>query len=260
MAMPGEIGPSPSPSLPDDASQPNEDSEPREVEKSPEIIRLERVGDIFTNILRDPKVASRYMDWFRKQCRSYKLPSEVPPGVLQCQAACLQLGLPGIYIEVPSDYYSYDVAYRRFILRSPSDDHLCKSVVFINKNWRPEPGQDELDPKNSKYYLVIVQYTGACNTGKLIDFVRALDGNVRSKKAYNFRLAPSEEALELTGFAHNEVAPVGTNKKVPVIMASAITKLVPPMFYVGAGHRDWKLAFAVDEFLDETGCMVADLS
>lgn len=140
-----------------------------------------------------------------------------------------------------------------------SDDHLCKTVVFENRAWRRIPGQeDELDPRNSRFYLVIVQYTAAANTGKLLDFVRSLTENSLPKKSYNFRLAG--DAVELTGYGHNEVAPVGTTKKIPIIISAAITKLVPPMFYAGAGHRDWKLALPVDEFLDRTGCMVADLS
>ncbi|KAI9031267.1 hypothetical protein DFJ74DRAFT_655159 [Hyaloraphidium curvatum] len=258
-----DVAPSPSPPIVDDANEPDDDAPtPAEEDKSPEILRLEAVGDAFAEVLRDPRVAAGYMRWFRGQCRDHVLANDAPPGVVQCERACEALGLgqSRTYIRVPEDYYSFDVTYRRFILRSPSDDHLCKTVVFHNKAYRPASDLDELDPRYPKYIAVIVQYTGAVATGKLIDFVRVLGGDSRPKKAYNFRLAPAGEALRLTGFAHNEVAPVGMRSPVPLIMSKAITELVPPMFYVGAGHKDWKLAFPCQEFIERTGCHVADLS
>ncbi|KAG0181193.1 hypothetical protein DFQ29_009064 [Apophysomyces sp. BC1021] len=46
---------------------------------------------------------------------------------------------------------------------------------------------------------------------------------------------------------------------VPVILAESITKLEPPVIYLGAGHIDWKLGVPVQAFIDATKCMVADL-
>jgi hypothetical protein len=277
-----DIVPSPSPALTDDgaASEPSEDQQT--TEKSPELIRLEAVASVFSNLLRDPKIVEAYMKDYRSRCQSQvvvrrdtpregqqsdstgqnNLSDDTPRGVVQCETEIQSLNiLHRQYIVVDPNYYSFDIGYRQHILGAPAPEHLCKSVVFVNKNYKPIAGiEGDLNPLNPKYYLVIVQFLYACNNVKLIDFVRKLGGDALPRSRYNFRLAPSEVALELTGFSHNEVAPVGTTAKIPVIISKAITELVPKVFYAGAGHRDWKLVFDTDEFLEKTGCMIADLS
>lgn len=34
----------------------------------------------------------------------------------------------------------------------------------------------------------------------------------------------------------------------------------PPVFYMGAGHVDWKVGCDVGKFVEESGCQVVDLA
>ncbi|KAG0191650.1 hypothetical protein DFQ28_011332 [Apophysomyces sp. BC1034] len=116
-----------------------------------------------------------------------------------------------------------------------------------------------VDPLYSRYYCVITQYVKPVNITKLINFARELKNKEISKKYYNFRLADPEVSLSLTGYKKGGVCPVGMIQPVPVILAESITKLEPPVIYLGAGHIDWKLGVPVQAFIDATKCMVADL-
>lgn len=49
------------------------------------------------------------------------------------------------------------------------------------------------------------------------------------------------------------------DQPVPVILAESITKLNPPVLFIGAGHIDWKLALPVQDFIKATNCMITDL-
>ncbi|KAJ1671179.1 hypothetical protein GGF38_001001, partial [Coemansia sp. RSA 25] len=104
-------------------------------------------------------------------------------------------------------------------------------------------------------------YTQSIDTGALADFVRTNNSGgllVLARKHFNFRL--SEKSLELTGFTNNAVCPLGMTQKLPIILCEAITRLRPPVFWLGAGHVDYKLAMPVDRFIQATECMVADIS
>lgn len=50
------------------------------------------------------------------------------------------------------------------------------------------------------------------------------------------------------------------NQNIPIIMSKSITDLHPPVFYLGAGHKDWKLGMPILDFINATKCLVADLS
>ncbi|RUP46082.1 YbaK/aminoacyl-tRNA synthetase-associated domain-containing protein [Jimgerdemannia flammicorona] len=144
-----------------------------------------------------------------------------------------------------------------FRLLAPSQAHLCKSVVFENTRCT----HNEIsNPLNSKYYCVIVQYVASINTQKLMNYVRALNNNLISRKNYNMRLTSPENSLALTGFDYGGVSPIGMKQPVPVILSEAIVELQPPVFFLGAGHVDWKIAMPIDDFLKATKCFMADLS
>jgi prolyl-tRNA editing enzyme YbaK/EbsC (Cys-tRNA(Pro) deacylase) len=139
---------------------------------------------------------------------------------------------------------------------------------------------DPLDPANSRYYLVVVQYTDKINSQKLNNYVQnELGGGKLGRKKYNFRLAPEDSAADLTGFIRNGVSPFGAlielmrcsrcsypldktglKSKVPVIVTENITNLQPPIVYFGAGHPDHKIMCPTAEFISVTKAMVTDLA
>jgi prolyl-tRNA editing enzyme YbaK/EbsC (Cys-tRNA(Pro) deacylase) len=93
-----------------------------------------------------------------------------------------------------------------------------------------------------------------------MNYVRDLNQKSLSKKNYNMRIAPEEDSLRLTGYEKGGVTPLGMKtENIPVILHESVTKLEPPLLFLGAGHVDWKVAFPVKEFVKATGCFVADL-
>ena len=62
------------------------------------------------------------------------------------------------------------------------------------------------------------------------------------------RLVPEEINDELTGFAHNAVAPVGCATKMPMIVSHKIAQLNPEIFWLGGGEVDLKLGLSWAEF------------
>jgi prolyl-tRNA editing enzyme YbaK/EbsC (Cys-tRNA(Pro) deacylase) len=74
------------------------------------------------------------------------------------------------------------------------------------------------------------------------------------------RLAPEEKSFELTGYKSGGVTPIGlSNPKLPIILSKSITQLNPPLLYLGSGHRDWKVAFPINEFLQATKIFICDI-
>ncbi|KAI8852866.1 YbaK/aminoacyl-tRNA synthetase-associated domain-containing protein [Chytridium lagenaria] len=143
-------------------------------------------------------------------------------------------------------------------LGAPSIDHLCKTIIFENTRFAGDP--NAFDPRYSKYYAVVVQYTGKLNTQKLMNYIRDLKDKSISKKNYNMRVAPEEASLNLTGYDTGGVSPIGMKEtRIPIILCQAILKLQPAFIWLGCGHIDWKIAFPVSTFIKATGCFVADL-
>ncbi|CAG8545754.1 6726_t:CDS:2 [Scutellospora calospora] len=206
-----------------------------------------------------PKLEPYYLEYFTHKAKNTKLDENTPEVVKTVEKACNELGIRTIsrFYKVESDYYEWELQRRAFRLVAPSIDHLCKSVIFENTRCI----HDNIDdPLNSKYYCVIVQYIGSINTQKLMNFVRGLKNKSISKKNYNFRVADAEKSIELTGFENNGVSPIGMNKKIPIIISKSITELKPPIFYIGGGHIDWKLALPIKNFINATKCLIADLT
>ncbi|CAG8477542.1 1027_t:CDS:2 [Ambispora gerdemannii] len=220
---------------------------------------IEELIDTISNLYASPKLALYYLDYFKQKAKNNVLVQEAPEPVKHVEQACKELEIRSVtrFYQVESDYYEWELQRRAFRLLAPSRKHLCKSVIFENTH----STHDSIDdPNNSKYYCVIVQYIASINTQKLMNFVRALSDKKISKKHYNFRLASPEKSLELTGFGNGGVSPIGMRNQIPIILSKNILSLQPPIFYLGAGHIDWKLALPADNFVEKTHCYIADLS
>ncbi|KAJ2503108.1 hypothetical protein GGH96_000551 [Coemansia sp. RSA 1972] len=159
--------------------------------------------------------------------------------------------------HVDSTYYSWPLYERALCMKAPSPAHLCKLVVLENKHWRTPT---ETHQTNSQFYAVLVQYTQTIDTRALAVYVRALGGNKVASRHFKFRLADPQVSKQLTGYDKNGVSPIAMTHDVPIIMSSSITQLQPPVFWLGAGHVDYKLALPVQTFIDATQCMVAPVS
>ncbi|CAI7834701.1 unnamed protein product [Closterium sp. NIES-53] len=159
--------------------------------------------------------------------------------------------------RVPSDYYDWTLEARRDVLGAPSVDHLCKSIVMTNTQ-APADVVDCSNPRYSKYYVIVIQYSARLNAEKVRNFVYALNDGTVPKKRINMRLAPEEDSMALTGFEHNAVAPIGTRTPIPVIISDRILALRPRYFWMGGGEVDLKLAMAADDFLSLLNPYVVD--
>ncbi|XP_078440572.1 ybaK/aminoacyl-tRNA synthetase-associated domain-containing protein [Wolffia australiana] len=151
--------------------------------------------------------------------------------------------------RVPEDYYRRTLEYRMECLNAHSIDHLCKSIVMINTQ-APAHITDCSDRLNSKYYVVVIQYTAKLNAENIKNYLSNLNGGKIPKKKFNMRLAPEEESKKLTGFVHNAVTCIGMATDIPVILDEAITKLHPDFFWLGGGEVDLKLGIRTPQFIN----------
>ncbi|KAK9203510.1 hypothetical protein WN943_013765 [Citrus x changshan-huyou] len=165
--------------------------------------------------------------------------------------------------KVPSDYYDWPLESRRDVLAAASIHHLCKSIVlgFISGrlivfllsaqvNTQAQSNVvDCSDRNNSKYYVVVVQYTARFNAEAVKNFLYTLNNGKIPKKKFNLRLAPEETSMNLTGYEHNAVTCIGMKTDIPVILDEAITKLSPDFFWLGGGETDLKWGIKTSEFI-----------
>ncbi|KAJ8625872.1 hypothetical protein MRB53_019179 [Persea americana] len=151
--------------------------------------------------------------------------------------------------RVPFDYYDRSIDARREILGAPTIHHLCKSIVMVNTQ-APASVNDCSDRNNSKYYVVVIQYTARLNAENVKSFLYSLNNGKIPKKKFNMRLAPEEESLKLTGYEHNGVTCVGMKTDIPVILDEAIAKLEPDFFWLGGGEVDLKLGIRTSQFIN----------
>ncbi len=164
----------------------------------------------------------------------------------------------------PSGYYSRSLDERVKDLGANNIAQLCKACLFENKNYvAPDCKMD--DPTNSRYYLIVVQYIESINAKKLASELRGLrpPGSTRFSPAYfsDLRLAPSDEAMALTGYGHNGVSPFGMlDPTIPIVVCASITKIRPQFIWMGGGHPDWKLGVSVSEFVKGLNAIVLDVS
>ncbi|CAL1375807.1 unnamed protein product [Linum trigynum] len=151
--------------------------------------------------------------------------------------------------RVPSDYYDWPFESRRDVLGAASIHHLCKSIVLVNTQAASNV-IDCSDRNNSKYYVVVVQYTAKFNAESVKNYLYALNEGKVAKKKFNMRLAPEETSFQLTGFEHNAVTCVGMKTDIPVILDEAIVKLHPDYFWLGGGEVDLKLGIRTPQFIN----------
>ena len=64
------------------------------------------------------------------------------------------------FIKVPDDYYNRTLAERAKILMC-NTLQLCKSIIFENTAWVQESDDQIGDVTNSRFYLILVQYSGS---------------------------------------------------------------------------------------------------
>jgi len=129
---------------------------------------------------------------------------------------------------VPTDFYRRDLEYRaKHILSASSPNLLCKSLLMRNTKCIRD---DCNDPRNSKFYVVVLQYTEKMLQRKLKKFVKSLANE--SNKYYNFSLASLEETYAMTRFEHNTVSPIGAGG-IPVILSHRIPNL--KHIWIGSG-------------------------
>ncbi|RYH05807.1 YbaK/EbsC family protein, partial [archaeon] len=158
------------------------------------------------------------------------------------------------FLYVPTNYYDYTLEERAKLLGGHVPQ-LCKSILFENTAWE---GENEFDPTNARYYLVITQYVAKINTTTLRNFIQSLRGTNRlSKSSFNFQLAPDSVSFQLTGFAHNAISPFGlVEKRIPIVICTRCTQVSPSMLYLGGGRVDVKLCLSVGELVEKTGAVV----
>ncbi|CAG8510105.1 308_t:CDS:2 [Diversispora eburnea] len=216
---------------------------------------LQNLIDQIKIIYSSPNLESHYLEYFKRQVT--QIDEGAPDNVKKVEKTCSELGIRNVsrFYKVESDYYEWELQRRVFRLVAPSVEHLCKSVIFENTRF---PHDEINDPLNSKYYCVI--YVGSINTQKLMNYIRSLKNKSISKRNYNFRVADVERMVQLTGFEHKGVSPIGMNQNIPIIVSKSITELHPPVFYFGAGHKDWKLGMPILDFIKANKCFVTDLS
>ncbi|KAI8344694.1 hypothetical protein BC941DRAFT_508215 [Chlamydoabsidia padenii] len=199
-----------------------------------------------------------YMELWEDGCDNEKVLENAPDVVKQVEQGVKSLGLyhKSRLIPVESDYYDWEIQQRSFRVKAPSHSHMCKTLIMENTRCTHD---DISDPLYSKFYCIITRYDSPLNTQVLMNYARDLKDRTISKKNYNFRLADSQVSLEMTGYTKGGVCPVGMKTPIPMIMAESITRLNPPVMFLGAGHVDWKLGIPVQDFIIKTGCFVANL-
>lgn len=225
--------------------------------------RLLDIGSQISHLLAGAEMSRRYMEYFVSLARKNRLEESVceSDGVRRVIKALKHLDLSHVsrvYLVDP-DYYSWPLYRRALCMTAPSPAHLCKSVIFENKRWRPDTNG------YNRYYCVLVQYVHTIDTSKMIDYVRmelnSMNMPPSPRKHFNFRLVAPEVSFDLTGFGNNAVCPIGmTAKDMPIVLCQSISQLRPPVFWLGAGHVDYKLAMPVADFVNATKCHLADIS
>jgi len=154
------------------------------------------------------------------------------------------------WIRVPSNYYDEDLEFRSRCVQAPSVAHMCKTLVMENTKCT-ETSCD--DPNNSRWYLVVVQYTARLSQQKLEKYLHALNTvslhRKIGKSKFHARLAKSEDSERLTGYPRGAVCPFGTAERVPVLVSDKIKSLPGGVVWLGGGETDLKIGVRVDDLV-----------
>lgn len=153
------------------------------------------------------------------------------------------------WVRVPANYYDEPLAFRAECVKAPSVEHMCKTICMENTKCTNE---DCSDPINSRWYLVVVQYTARLSQQKLEKYLHALN-NVPPRKIgkskFHMRLAKPEDAVRLTGYAHGAVAPLATATRIPTLVSRDIARLTGGVAFLGGGETDLKMGVRVADLL-----------
>ena len=165
------------------------------------------------------------------------------------------------FYRVPANYYDEPLEFRRRCVGGATVDHMCKTIVMENTRC---VNDDCADAFNSRWYLVVVQYTAKLNQQKLEKFLHQLnnvDGRKCGKKNFNMRLAKEEDSERLTGYVKGAVCPFGcAERRMPVILSDKIVALEPQTFWLGAGEIDLKVGMSAADFVERAEPHVTDIT
>ncbi len=161
--------------------------------------------------------------------------------------------------KVPSHYYTLSLNDRAKLLPHCTSIHmLCKSMILENTKCI---NSDNSDPKNAKFYCVIMQYTTKLSSDKVMRYLREINSESKlGKRQFYFRLAREEDQAQLTGYKFNAVSPVGMTQFVPIIFSKAILNQNLSHIFLGGGEVDVKLQVNVREFIDRVKPLIADVT
>eukprot|EP00386_Alphamonas_edax_P006258 GDKI01020330.1.p2 GENE.GDKI01020330.1~~GDKI01020330.1.p2 ORF type:complete len:131 (-),score=39.01 GDKI01020330.1:70-462(-) len=118
------------------------------------------------------------------------------------------------------------------------------------------------NPKNARYYAVIIQYTTKVNGERVKDVIKAInaaDGVKLGNKKLNFNFASLEASEQLTGYIRNAITPFCCKTPIPVIVATPIMKLDPPLIWLGGGEVDLKLRINLSDLTHLLSPIVGDV-
>ena len=220
---------------------------------------------------------------------SFELPSDDDPSrwwepssyvpdvegvVPRLTSLCAERGIDRFrFYRVVGDYYAWPLEQRRDVMGLPTVIHLCKSVVMENTRWEErDSATGEVHAANPRYVLVITSYAAKLQKEKLTRALweahaaatRALPGPPRTllpKKGFNLRLADEAAAVELTGFEHNGMTPIGLAKPeaLTMMLAASLLNLEGGSFALGGGEVDVKWRVSIPQFVRAFNPIIADI-
>jgi prolyl-tRNA editing enzyme YbaK/EbsC (Cys-tRNA(Pro) deacylase) len=159
------------------------------------------------------------------------------------------------WVRVPANYYDEPLAFRAQCVKAPSVAHMCKTICMENTKCTNE---DCGDPINSRWYLVVVQYTARLSQQKLEKYLHALNNGPKhltrkiGKSKFHMRLAKPDDALRLTGYKHGAVAPFATSIPIPTLVSHKIANLQnggESVLFLGGGEYDLKMGVSLNDLL-----------
>lgn len=159
--------------------------------------------------------------------------------------------------QVLYNYYDKPLENRRKCLNASTTGHLCKSMIIINTQCTRNDCEDK---KNSKYYMVVLQYTSKINSDKIMRVLRELNQGKIGKSHFSISLADLGLSEEMTGFKRNAITPIASYTKIPIILSQGIYDLNPNFFWLGGGEVDVKIELSVDEFVKHYNPIIAYIS
>ena len=168
------------------------------------------------------------------------------------------------FIRVPATYYDTPLSSRRRVLRAHHETALCKTIAMENAVWAPLPGRpagELADPRNPRWFLVVVQYAARFNADKTKAWFVEANGGELPKSRIKPRLASAADSERLTGYRHGGVTPVAAaTPELPILLSHRVVQLRPAIFFLGAQDVDLKVCLRVQDFMERYRPAVADVT